>query len=572
MTDGASASASAGLAAWWMRVRRVDYWIAGLRPYFVLSLLVFFTAVPGIFKLAPVDRDEARFMQATKQMVETGDFAHILFQDVLRDRKPPGTHWVQAAAVKAFAGGKPDVIAAYRVPGVIAVWLAVLATFATGRAVAGPKTGLLAGIVLATSALVAIEAHLAKADALLFGLSAVCFGVTMLAYTRAPGKPLPLPLAAAFWSALGFSVLIKGPVLVIVFVTAVIGIAIADHGAKWIANLRPAPGIFLAAGVIAIWPLVTGWDEAARLAATAVREDLLPKLAGARESHGAPPGSHALATMVTFWPWAATLPLIAWNAWTQRDRPAVRYCLAWLIPFWLLLELTPTKLPHYVLPVFPALALLAAVSIEIPLSKAPRTVRALGYTAVSIHVAIALLVLAGFAAVNASGYLNTIPIGGAMALAVTAAAGVPLARWGIQVAVWRVALCIAIIFSVLFGSVLPQIGALNVSRRLADVIAAQDSALPAVLVGYHEPSAVFLLGTDTKLTGSAEAVAALVEGRAEVVAISQENLIAVLAGVESAGKNLTRIAEISGYNYGRGAQVTLIVLRVQSTGGPADNE
>ena len=64
--------------------------------------------LPGFFNIPPIDRDEARFAQATKQMVETGDFVDIRFQDDVRYKKPVGIYWLQAAAVEtASALGLP---------------------------------------------------------------------------------------------------------------------------------------------------------------------------------------------------------------------------------------------------------------------------------------------------------------------------------------------------------------------------------------------------------------------------------------------------------------------------------
>ena len=68
------------------------------------ALLVAFALVafvPGFFQIPPVDRDEARFAQATKQMLETGDYVDIRFQNEVRYKKPVGIYWLQAAAVKA---------------------------------------------------------------------------------------------------------------------------------------------------------------------------------------------------------------------------------------------------------------------------------------------------------------------------------------------------------------------------------------------------------------------------------------------------------------------------------------
>ena len=72
------------------------------------ALLVLFSLIaflPGFFQIPPVDRDEARFAQATKQMLETGQYVDIRFQDEVRYKKPVGIYWLQALAVKA--GGRP---------------------------------------------------------------------------------------------------------------------------------------------------------------------------------------------------------------------------------------------------------------------------------------------------------------------------------------------------------------------------------------------------------------------------------------------------------------------------------
>src|SRR6202158_3612298 len=86
----------------------------------VVALLGF---LPGIFSIPPIDRDEARFAQATKQMVESGDYIDIRFQDEMRYKKPVGIYWLQAAAVQAGeALGVPrarTTIWLYRIPSLL---------------------------------------------------------------------------------------------------------------------------------------------------------------------------------------------------------------------------------------------------------------------------------------------------------------------------------------------------------------------------------------------------------------------------------------------------------------------
>ena len=92
-----------------VRVRRGDARRGSARSCVLLSLACF---LPGFASLQPMDRDEPRFAQASKQMLETGDFVDIRFQDEARHKKPVGIYWLQSAAVALArprrAGGAHD--------------------------------------------------------------------------------------------------------------------------------------------------------------------------------------------------------------------------------------------------------------------------------------------------------------------------------------------------------------------------------------------------------------------------------------------------------------------------------
>ncbi|MFD0933694.1 ArnT family glycosyltransferase, partial [Methylobacterium trifolii] len=95
-----------------------------------LCLLCF---LPGQVSLQPMDRDEPRFAQASKQMLESGDFVDIRFQGEARHKKPVGIYWAQAAAVAAGEVlGVPHArttIALYRLPSLIGATGAVLLAY-----------------------------------------------------------------------------------------------------------------------------------------------------------------------------------------------------------------------------------------------------------------------------------------------------------------------------------------------------------------------------------------------------------------------------------------------------------
>src|SRR5207248_10805322 len=101
-------------------------WLSGWRPYALLAALCFALYLPGIATLPPLDRDEARFAQATRQMLETGDFLRIRFQDEARNKKPAGIYWLQAAAVGALSSPAATAIWPYRLPSLLGAIAAVL--------------------------------------------------------------------------------------------------------------------------------------------------------------------------------------------------------------------------------------------------------------------------------------------------------------------------------------------------------------------------------------------------------------------------------------------------------------
>jgi 4-amino-4-deoxy-L-arabinose transferase-like glycosyltransferase len=143
----------------------------------VVSLLFY---LPGFFQIPPVDRDEAYFAQATKQMIETGDYIDIRYQDDVRYRKPIGIYWLQAAAVNlAEALGMRaarTTIWLYRVPSLFGAIGAVLAIYWCALAFVTRRGALLAALMLAGCILLNVEARLAKTDAVLLLTVVVAMG------------------------------------------------------------------------------------------------------------------------------------------------------------------------------------------------------------------------------------------------------------------------------------------------------------------------------------------------------------------------------------------------------------
>ena len=108
-------------------------WLTRLarRPFALLALLGLILWLPGILGLPALDRDESRFAQSSRQMVESGDLVDIRFGHVPRYKKPIGIYWLQASATAIAASftHHDDRIWTYRLPSLLgaiaAAWLTV---------------------------------------------------------------------------------------------------------------------------------------------------------------------------------------------------------------------------------------------------------------------------------------------------------------------------------------------------------------------------------------------------------------------------------------------------------------
>ncbi len=491
-------------------------WLLGVRPYLLLALLCLLLYVPGISAIPPLDRDEARFAQATRQMLETGDFVLIRFQDSARNKKPAGIYWLQAAAVSAFSTPEATAIWPYRVPSLLGGMAAVLLTFALGAALfpggARGKTekleprrvGAIAAVLLATSLAVVAEAHIAKTDAALLAAVMAGQGALGLAYVRArTGRPVPAWIALVFWAAEIAAILLKGPPGPVLAIVTAASLSIADGELRWLRGLRPVAGIIALAIAVAPWLIAIERATEGRFLAEALGHDLLAKLIGAQESHGAPPFSYLALVVASFWPGSLLLVPAIVRAWRRYDAPAERFLLAWLVPAWVLLELVPTKLPHYVLPLFPALALLAAAALADGVRLSPATwarrldwvVKGL-WAAVSLGLAVLLIGLP-------LRFGDRLAIAGVLgaALLIVLAAALLWYRPGPRITTGLIAaLSLAFVIPAALG-VLPGLDRLWLSRAAAGLVAGHPPAagMSLVAVGYSEPSLVFLLGTKLRL-------------------------------------------------------------------------
>jgi 4-amino-4-deoxy-L-arabinose transferase-like glycosyltransferase len=479
--------------------------LSGVRPYAVLCLLCLVLYLPGLATIPPLDRDEARFAQATRQMLETGDFVRIRFQDEARNKKPIGIYWLQAAAVAAFSSPASAAIWPYRLPSALAAIAAVLLTFGLGARLSGSRTaGFIAAALTASALGVVVEAHLAKTDAALLAAVVAGQGALGLAYVAArTGRPLGWPLPLLFWLAEAVAILLKGPPGPLLALLTASSLSIADRDIHWVKRLRPFAGVLIMAAIVAPWVIAVQSATAGRFISDSLAHDLLPKLIGAQESHGAPPGYYLAVAIASFWPGSLFIvPGLIWG-WPQRRAAAGRFLLAWLGPAWIFFELVPTKLPHYVLPLYPALALLAGGALAEGFEKhlagpwrfADLAVGVL-WGAVTIVLGAGLLILPlWFGGTVSPAVIIALPVMLGLACVLFFRHPQPMRAAGLVAAISAAFVLPAAL------AVAPELDYIWPSRSAAAALARHPPGPDeAVLsVGYSEPSLVFLLGTATRL-------------------------------------------------------------------------
>src|SRR5215831_4102679 len=556
----------------------------------VLVCLVAF--LPGFFTIPPVDRDEARFAQATKQMLETGNYVDIRFQDETRYKKPVGIYWLQAGVVRiGEALGVPRAqtrIGLYRIPSLLGATGAVLATYWAALAFVSRRAALLAGLMLASCFLLGAEARLAKTDAVLLLTVVLAMGALGRTYLaaqadrRAAEEPASQSstesssqtssqtslqtwrLAAIFWTALAAGILVKGPLILMFAGLAAAALIAVDRSARWLMRLKPAAGVPWMLLLVLPWFVAITMKSGDSFFAESLGHDLFAKLGSGQESHGSPPGTYLLLFWATFFPGAILIGPAIPAIWRAREEAGAKFLLAWIVPSWIVLEIVVTKLPHYVLPLYPPIAILiAGVVANHALSRRRWLMTAPVWWFV-LTVALAIAVLALHIAIGQQPGFLAWPF-------LVAAVIIALVAWwlyqvdGAEVALLRAVAASILISWALFGATFPAIPRLFPANELSKYVrftAGCDDPQVAT-AGYHEPSLVFLTGTELHHTTGAEAAEFLNAGgcRFALIEARQERSFAQRA--ESLGVRYAEGLRVDGINVSGGRPIAVTVYRTE---------
>jgi len=315
--------------------------------------------------------------------------------------------------------------------------------------------------------------------------------------------------------------------------------------------LRPKLGLLIVLAIVLPWLIAIFLKSGTAFFEESLGKDMLGKVGGGQERHGAPPGTYLGVFWATGWPLAPfvllALPFIR-REWRADD---VLFLLLWIVPSWLLFEAIPTKLPHYVMPLYPAMAILVAVALQRGAidcrsgwQKAAALLVGLVPVGLVIGTPIAGWIFDKAVPWIAEGFLVAASVFAVLAIRT-------LWRDDARAAVLpAVAAAVMIAFGAFqFG--VPALGPFTLSERLASAALHAGCTEPRIAtVGYREPSLVFLTGTDLAMPVTGADGARFIGGsgcRVALVAKPQEDAFrSELPGISE------QVGRVSGLNLNSG--------------------
>jgi 4-amino-4-deoxy-L-arabinose transferase-like glycosyltransferase len=441
-------------------------------------------------------------------------------------QKPPLYFWL--AALAGAPAGRVGETAA-RLPSALAGIACVTLLIGLGTRLRGPVVGAAAGALLATTTLFAYLARRAQLDVLL----CACELLALAAFWRLDRAAEPRARdAALLHGALGLAVLVKGPVGLIVPALAILAFLAWERRLSalrrclplWGPLLSVAPGLLWIAGAIALAP--PGFSD------RAIVENLWGRFAQGT-SHARPIWYYLYQFPGDFLPWTLLAPAVAIagrRVFGQgpADRAQVwRFLLAWLGSALVFFSLSSGKRGLYLLPVFPAAALLCADALVGALRDGARPPRWANWLLAWLA---GLALLVGLAAPRAASRFGVelpgafpalwLALFGLALLAFRFARGSWLARAGVVVA--GVALAELLVFTAVF----PALDAEKSPRRVAEEAAALTPAGASIGVtrGTLVGALAYYGGRPVTELNGPEAIAAFLAGGGRAIVTEERNL------------------------------------------------
>ena len=370
------------------------------KPLLVVTLaaaLVFFTnlGVPQLW-----DEDEPRNAACAREMLARGDWVVPTFNHELRTQKPVLLYWLMMAAYSVFGVNE----FAARLPSALLAVGTTLITFHLGRLLFNSRAAMLAGLMMATCLMFGVAGRAATPDSCLIFFTTL----SMLAFVRAvprrhgafgrQSQPSTsytdfLPERwidfALLYASMAIAELAKGPIGLALPLATIGLFLLVVHRAAGVADesrisrlarlvrrfavtawsMRPFTMVLVVGAIAAPWYVLVDIQTGGAWTRGFFGYENLARFQTAMEGHSGPAFYYIVAILVGFFPWSIVLPASIWFCVRDALRRASRHPGQLLLVCWAglwigLFSMAGTKLPSYVLPAYPALALMSAAFVD----------------------------------------------------------------------------------------------------------------------------------------------------------------------------------------------------------------
>ena len=514
------------------------------------------------------DRDEPRFAAATVEMVESGNYLYPTFNGKLRPDKPIMIYWLMSVPVRLF--GQTEL--AVRFPSVLATACSCLLLFLVGKRLFSRRVGLWAIAVMVSTPLVLIVGTAATADGVLLVTITAAFVALALWVSQA----VSLWQTALLSVSLGAVLLTKGPVGLAVPLLGALAIVWFGRRGGVTAGARFSLGLMVAVvvgvGVFLAWAIPANIATKGQFAAEGLGHHVLTRMFQPLEHHG---GGflvtlpfYFVVVLVGFFPWTLHLPagLSATLGGRLGGARGRAFLLGWIVPTFVLMSLLATKLPHYILGIWPALGLVVAATLDAAdkgtLNVRDRRCLAAGvwlFAPPGVALGLLLLIVPWF--VPVAGLRLPCSIGGVILLVTTVFATLHHAAGRVRTGARFAFGGYSLFLLVLAAGVLPVFERYKPVPVIAAAIRQQTSDnVPVWACRFNEPTLHFYLRRPPIrfLAATEELADWAKEATPGILVIPREHLDRV--EVEYGKLPLTQLEAASGFNYSKGSKLELVAL------------
>lgn len=442
----------------------------------IVLLLAALLFLPWIGKSALFDRDETSYAEIVREMRESHDWLLPRLNGKEFFEKPVLPFWFIGAGYASFGVNE---VGARIVSALFGIGTALL-TASTGRRLFGPAAGMRAGVVVSSSLLFLLVSRSALTDPsfLFFFTAAIAFFVRAWQSHSSRAGPW-----IATYAAIGLATLCKGPAGVVLPLTIMGSFALREGGLASLRRLRPVLGLFVLTAVVVPWYAYAAWRTDGFSLREFVLRDNVGRYLAPMQHHAGPIWFYVPALFVAFLPWSVFLPGALRG---PKQGEAYRLTVLWTVIPLVFFSLAATKLPHYLLPIFPALSILVGAAWDRPLESSRSLTPPLLFL-----VLLTCLFPAGILLMSIRWPELASPALLASAAVLPAGALVALAFRRSRPAVFRALAGTMVLFVwLLAGVAMPRLDEERVVKRIG-LLLRETNGLPTYSYGFLEPGLAF---------------------------------------------------------------------------------